>query len=139
LFTDDAPAASVAEPGINEPENSTICGAPRVTHLLCRDNPSWNNPTSPAVAPDNRLAAKTNGRSVVLLDSRGFGESDKPAGGYDLDTAARGLHRFLEVTNLATPEGIDIVAHDVETWMAHAHAANYPADVRRLKSVFRSA
>ena len=72
------------------------------------------------------------GRSVIVLDPRGFGESDKPAGGYDLDTAARDLHHFLEVTNLARPGGIDIIAHDVGTWIAHAHAANYPADVRRL-------
>ena len=42
------------------------------------------------------------GRRVVVLDPRGFGESDKPAGGYDLDTAARDLHRFLEAANLAT-------------------------------------
>ena len=53
------------------------------------------------------------GRSVVILDPRGFGESDKPAGGYDLDTAARDLHRFLESTNLVTGGGIDIIAHDV--------------------------
>ena len=72
------------------------------------------------------------GRRVVVLDPRGFGESDKPAGGYDLDTAARDLHGFLEATNLAAPGGIDIIAHDVGTWIAHAHAANYPADVRRL-------
>jgi pimeloyl-ACP methyl ester carboxylesterase len=72
------------------------------------------------------------GRRVVVLDPRGFGESDKPAGGYDLDTAARDLHGLLEATNLATPGGIDIIAHDVGTWIAHAHAANYPADVRRL-------
>ena len=72
------------------------------------------------------------GRRVVVLDPRGFGESDKPAGGYDLDTAARDLHGFLEATNLATAGGIDIIAHDVGTWIAHAHAANYPADVRRL-------
>ena len=72
------------------------------------------------------------GRRVVVLDPRGFGESDKPAGGYDLDTAARDLHGFLEATNLATAGEIDIIAHDVGTWIAHAHAANYPADVRRL-------
>jgi pimeloyl-ACP methyl ester carboxylesterase len=72
------------------------------------------------------------GRRVVVLDPRGFGESDKPAGGYDLDTAARDLHRFLEATNLATAGGIDIIAHEVGTWIAHAHAVNYPADVRRL-------
>src|SRR6202045_3467906 len=38
------------------------------------------------------------GRSVIVLDPRGFGESDKPTGGYDLDTAARDLHGFLEAT-----------------------------------------
>ena len=72
------------------------------------------------------------GRRVVVLDPRGFGESDKPSGGYDLDTAARDLHGFLEATNLVTAGGIDIIAHDVGTWIAHAHAVNYPADVRRL-------
>ena len=72
------------------------------------------------------------GRRVVVLDPRGFGESDKPAGGYDLDTAARDLHGFLGATNLATAGGIDIIAHDVGTWIAHAHAANYPEDVKRL-------
>jgi pimeloyl-ACP methyl ester carboxylesterase len=72
------------------------------------------------------------GRRVVVLDPRGFGESDKPAQGYDLDTAARDLHGFLEATNLARPGGIDIVAHDVGTWIAHAHAVTYPADVKRL-------
>ncbi len=72
------------------------------------------------------------GRSVVVLDPRGFGESDKPAGGYDLDTAARDLHGFLAATNLATAGGNDIIAHDEGTWIAHAHAVNYPADVKRL-------
>lgn len=72
------------------------------------------------------------GRRVVVLDPRGFGESDKPAGGYDLDTAARDLHRFLGATGLTSSGGIDIVAHDVGTWIAHAHAVTYPADVRRL-------
>ena len=55
------------------------------------------------------------GRRVVVLDPRGFGESDKPAGGYDLDTAARDLHGFLAATNLVTAGGIDIIAHDVGT------------------------
>jgi len=72
------------------------------------------------------------GRRVIVLDPRGFGESDKPPGGYDLDTAARDLHGFLEATKLAPPGGIDIIAHDVGTWIAHAHAVNYPADVKRL-------
>lgn len=72
------------------------------------------------------------GRRVVVLDPRGIGESEKTIGGYDLDTAARDLHGFLEATKLATPGGIDIVAHDIGSWIAHAHAVKYPADVKRL-------
>jgi pimeloyl-ACP methyl ester carboxylesterase len=72
------------------------------------------------------------GRRVVILDPRGLGESDKPADGYDLDTAARDLHRFLEATNLMPQGGIDVIAHDIGSWMAHAHAITYPGDVRRL-------
>jgi pimeloyl-ACP methyl ester carboxylesterase len=72
------------------------------------------------------------GRQVYVLEPRGFGDSDKPQGGYDLDTAARDLHGFLTTTGLSRPAGIDIVAHDIGTWIAHAHAAAYPADVKRL-------
>jgi pimeloyl-ACP methyl ester carboxylesterase len=72
------------------------------------------------------------GRRVIILDPRGIGESEKPANGYDLDTAARDIHEFLEATQLASPGGIDIVAHDIGSWIAHAHAVNYPGDVKRL-------
>jgi pimeloyl-ACP methyl ester carboxylesterase len=72
------------------------------------------------------------GRQVYVLDPRGFGDSDKPQGGYDLDTAARDLHGFLAATGLSRPPGVDIVAHDIGTWIAHAHVAVYPADVKRL-------
>ncbi|WP_413988976.1 alpha/beta fold hydrolase [Labrys okinawensis] len=72
------------------------------------------------------------GRRVVILDPRGIGESEKAIGGYDLDTAARDLHEFLAVTQLAPSGGIDIVAHDIGSWIAQAHAVEYPADVKRL-------
>jgi pimeloyl-ACP methyl ester carboxylesterase len=72
------------------------------------------------------------GRQVYALEPRGFGDSDKPQGGYDLDTAARDLHGFLAAAGLDRPGGVDIVAHDVGTWIGHAHAAMYPGDVRRL-------
>src|SRR6202158_1054367 len=72
------------------------------------------------------------GRQVYVLEPRGFGDSDKPPGGYDLDTAARDLHGFLAATGLGRPAGVDIVAHDVGTWIAHAHAAAYPGEVKRL-------
>ncbi len=41
------------------------------------------------------------GRQVYVLEPRGFGDSDKPQGGYDLETAARDLHGFLTATGLA--------------------------------------
>ncbi len=72
------------------------------------------------------------GRQVYVLEPRGFGDSDKPQGGYDLDTAARDLHGFLAAAGLNPPGGVDIVAHDVGTWIGHAHAALYPGDVKRL-------
>jgi pimeloyl-ACP methyl ester carboxylesterase len=72
------------------------------------------------------------GRQVYVLDPRGFGDSDKSEGGYDLDTAARDLHGFLAATALSRPAGVDVVAHDIGTWIAHAHAAVYPGDVKRL-------
>ena len=72
------------------------------------------------------------GRQVYVLEPRGFGDSDKPQGGYDLDTAARDLHGFLIATGLNRAGGVDIVAHDIGTWIAHAHAAAYPGDVKRL-------
>lgn len=72
------------------------------------------------------------GREVYVLDPRGFGDSDKPQGGYDLDTAARDLHGFLAATGLVRSGGVDIVSHDVGVWIAHAHAAVYPGEVKRL-------
>ena len=72
------------------------------------------------------------GREVYVLEPRGFGDSDKPQGGYDLDTAARDLHGFLSAAGLARPGGVDIVAHDVGTWIAHAHAVAYPGEDKRL-------
>jgi pimeloyl-ACP methyl ester carboxylesterase len=72
------------------------------------------------------------GRQVYVLDPRGYGDSDKPQGGYDLETAARDLHGFLAATGLNRPGGVDIVAHDVGVWIAHAHAVLYPGEVKRL-------
>jgi pimeloyl-ACP methyl ester carboxylesterase len=73
------------------------------------------------------------GRQVYVLDPRGVGDSDKPEGGYDLDTAARDLHGFLAATGLSRrARGVDIVGHDVGTWIGLADAEVYPGDVKRL-------
>lgn len=72
------------------------------------------------------------GRRVYAVDPRGFGDSDKPAAGYDLATASKDMHAFIQAAGIARPGGIDIVSHDVGTWIAYAHANAYPQDVRRL-------
>lgn len=73
-----------------------------------------------------------SGRKVYALDPRGFGDSDKPQTGYDLKTASDDIHAFIKEAGLAQNGGIDIVSHDVGTWIAYAHASTYPNDVRRL-------
>lgn len=80
------------------------------------------------VAP---LLAAT-GRRVIVLDPRGFGDSDKPRDGYDLDTVAADVHAFLAATGLTRRGGIDIVTHDLGGWIGYALASAYPQDVRRL-------
>lgn len=76
------------------------------------------------------LAAE--GRRVIVLDPRGLGGSEKPAHGYDLDTVAADVHGFLTQAGLVDAGGLDIVSHDVGSWVAYALASAYPNDVRRL-------
>ena len=71
-------------------------------------------------------------RRVVVCDPRGFGDSDKPDSGYDLDVVAADVHGFIAAAGLDRPGGIDIVAHDLGSWIAYALACAYPDDVRRL-------
>ena len=73
------------------------------------------------------------GRRVWAIEYRGAGRSEKPAGGYDIDTLARDMHAFIEAKQLnSAGRGIDVVGHDVGTWIGHALATNHPKDVRRL-------
>ena len=83
------------------------------------------------------LLAKA-GRRVIALDPRGMGDSDRPASGYDMRTVAAELHDFVEALNLTSNGPVDIVGHDLGTWIAHAYAADWPGDVKRL-AVFDAA
>jgi len=73
-----------------------------------------------------------NGRRVFVIDPRGFGDSDMPQTGYDPETIANDLHAFITALDLAKNGGVDIVAHDVGTWISFHHATRFPQDVRRL-------
>lgn len=72
------------------------------------------------------------GRTVYALDPRGFGDSDAPVEGYDLDTAADDLHVFMDRLGLLADGGVDIVTHDIGSWIAHAHVVRHPDDVKSI-------
>lgn len=71
-------------------------------------------------------------RQVVAVDPRGLGDSDLPTDGYSLEQGAHDLHVLLQQLGLDRAGGVDIVSHDTGSWIAHAHAVLYPADVKRL-------
>ena len=72
------------------------------------------------------------GRRVIALDPRGMGDSDRPASGYDMRTVAAEIHGFVEALGLTANAALDVVGHDVGTWIGYAYAADWPGDVRRL-------
>lgn len=72
------------------------------------------------------------GRRVIALDPRGMGDSARPASGYDMQTVAAEVHAFVHASGLAIDGGIDVVGHDIGTWIGCAYAADWPGDVRRL-------
>lgn len=72
------------------------------------------------------------GRRVIAVDPRGLGDSDKPAGGYDLATVAQDLHGFSAALGLGVEGPLDVAGHDVGAWIAYAWAADWPGDIGRL-------
>jgi pimeloyl-ACP methyl ester carboxylesterase len=67
--------------------------------------------------------------SVVAVDPRGVGRSDRPETGYDSTTAAADLGHLM--TALGHPH-FDLVGHDVGMMLAYALAADAPDRVDRL-------
>src|SRR6202047_3030164 len=61
-----------------------------------------------------------------------MGDSDRPASSYEMRTVAAELHGFVEALRLTASGPVDIVGHDLRTWMGYAYAGEWPGDVRRL-------
>jgi pimeloyl-ACP methyl ester carboxylesterase len=72
------------------------------------------------------------GRSVIAIDPRGMGDSDHPANGYDMSTVAREVRAFIKTLGLDENGPIDVVGHDIGTWIGYALAADWPDCVRSL-------
>lgn len=79
-----------------------------------------------------------SGRRVIALDPRGMGDTDRPSSGYDLRTVAAEVHGVVEALRLTIDEPLDVVGHDIGTWLGYAFAADWPGDVKRL-AVFDAA
>jgi pimeloyl-ACP methyl ester carboxylesterase len=71
--------------------------------------------------------AKT--RTVIAPDLRGFGQSAKPAGGYDKKSMAQDVHALAISLGFRRA---GICGHDIGLMVAYAYAAQYPAEVERI-------
>lgn len=78
------------------------------------------------------MPALARDHSVVAVDSRGAGLSDKPDDGYDAGTLAADLVTLMAALG---HDRFDVVGHDIGTWTSYALAADHPERVRRLAVV----
>jgi pimeloyl-ACP methyl ester carboxylesterase len=69
-------------------------------------------------------------RTVIAPDLRGFGGSERPAGGYDKKTLARDVRDLVRQLGFDKP--VALVGHDIGLMVAYAYAAQYPAEVERV-------
>ena len=72
------------------------------------------------------LAAKF---TVIAPDLPGIGDSEVPANGLDMKTAAIRVHALAKSLGV---EKARMVGHDIGLMVAYAYAAQYPAAVERL-------
>lgn len=75
------------------------------------------------------MADLARDHTVIAVDPRGSGLSDKPAGGYDSGTLAAETHRLMDVLGY---DHYDLVSHDVGGWTAYAMAVDAPGRITRL-------
>ncbi|GAB2601006.1 hydrolase [Paractinoplanes abujensis] len=78
------------------------------------------------------MPALARRHTVVAVDSRGAGLSDKPDSGYDAGTLAADLVGLMAALG---HDRFDVVGHDIGTWTSYALAADHPGRVGRLAVV----
>lgn len=67
--------------------------------------------------------------TVIAPDLPGIGDSDIPADGLDLKSAAIRIHDLLKSLGVQKAE---VVGHDIGLMVAYAYAAQFPAEVTKL-------
>jgi pimeloyl-ACP methyl ester carboxylesterase len=70
------------------------------------------------------------GYTVIAVDVRGTGSSDKPAIGYDATTITNDLRALLRELKLQGP--VNLVAYDITGRVGYAWAADHPSEIERL-------
>jgi pimeloyl-ACP methyl ester carboxylesterase len=66
---------------------------------------------------------------VIAPDLPGIGDSDIPADGLDMQTAAVRIHALARALGVAKAS---VVGHDIGLMVAYAYAAQFPAEVEKL-------
>jgi non-heme chloroperoxidase len=69
------------------------------------------------------------GHRAVAIDQRGFGESARPAAGYDVDNLATDLAAFLDAQDI--PQAT-LIGHSMGSFVARRAAQLHPDRIRRL-------
>ena len=67
--------------------------------------------------------------TVIAPDLPGIGDSDIPADGLDMKSAAVRIH---ELAKSLSVEKAEVVGHDIGLMVAYAYAAQFPSDVTKL-------
>lgn len=67
--------------------------------------------------------------TVIVLDIRGMGSSDAPAGGYDKKTMAEDVHQLVRQLGY---KKVNIAGHDIGAMVAFSFAANHPEATSKL-------
>jgi pimeloyl-ACP methyl ester carboxylesterase len=75
------------------------------------------------------IAKLSSKHRVIAPDLRGFGDSDKPASGYDKKTLAQDIHGLMRSLKI---QKVAIAGHDIGLMVAYAYAAQYPSEVDRI-------
>lgn len=67
--------------------------------------------------------------TVIAVDPRGLGDSNRPLDGYDTDNVARDLHELMQGLGHTRYK---VVGHDLGMWIAYPMAAMYPDAIERV-------
>jgi pimeloyl-ACP methyl ester carboxylesterase len=75
------------------------------------------------------MAELARTRLVIAPDLRGFGQSSKPATGYEKKTMAQDIHGLATSLRISRAS---VVGHDIGLMVAYAYAAQYSNEVDRI-------